>query len=110
MALLIDQNLPRDLERFLARDFVGTVHVRTLGLERATDTQIWNEAKSRFLAIVSKDDDFRHRSAVHGHPPKVILIRRGNCSTAIICAIIAGATPAIEQFLADLSSPLLAIE
>jgi predicted nuclease of predicted toxin-antitoxin system len=110
MALLIDQNLPRDLERFLARDFVGRVHVRTLGLERATDTQIWNEAKSRSLAIVSKDDDFRHRSAVHGHPPKVILIRRGNCSTATICAIIAGATPAIEQFLADPSSPLLAIE
>jgi predicted nuclease of predicted toxin-antitoxin system len=67
-------------------------------------------AKSRSLAIVSKDDDFRHRSAVHGHPPKVILIRRGNCSTAIICAMIAGATPAIEQFLADPSSPLLAIE
>jgi predicted nuclease of predicted toxin-antitoxin system len=73
MALLIDQNLPRDLERFLARDFPHCVHVRSLGLQRATDSEIWEFARTRGVAIVTNDSDFRHRSVIRGHPPKVIL-------------------------------------
>ncbi|MDI9404522.1 MAG: DUF5615 family PIN-like protein [Limnohabitans sp.] len=70
MALLIDQNLPHDLERFLAADFPNCVHVRSLGLERATDSAIWEFARTRGVAIVTKDSDFRHRSVIRGHPPK----------------------------------------
>jgi predicted nuclease of predicted toxin-antitoxin system len=110
MALLIDQNLPRDLERFLAADFPHCVHVRSLGLERATDSEIWEFARTRGVAIVTKDSDFRHRSVIRGHPPKVILIRRGNCSTATVCAILAGATPTMRAFLEDRDSALLAID
>jgi len=66
MSLLIDQNLPSDLERHLAREFPGCVHVRSLGLERATDTFLWELAKERGLAILTKDLDFRHRSSCSG--------------------------------------------
>jgi predicted nuclease of predicted toxin-antitoxin system len=109
VALLIDQNLPRALEDFLERDLPGCRHVRSLGLERASDTAIWTEAQVRGLAILTKDLDFRHRSAVLGHPPKVVLVRCGNSSTAAVCATIAGSIPAIRAFLDDSNAPLLAI-
>ncbi|MCE2488132.1 MAG: DUF5615 family PIN-like protein [Desulfurellaceae bacterium] len=31
--------------------------------------------------IVSKDADFRHLGFTYGPPPKIVWIRRGNCST-----------------------------
>ena len=40
------------------------------------------------LIIVSKDSDFYQRSLLFGHPPKVIWLRRGNCSTAAVEAIL----------------------
>jgi predicted nuclease of predicted toxin-antitoxin system len=40
------------------------------------------------LAIVSKDGDFHQRSFVRGPPPKVIWIRRGNCTTSEIEQIL----------------------
>ena len=110
MAMLVDQNLPRDLESILGRDFPGTLHVRSLALERAADSVIWTTARARGLAILSKDLDFRHRSAVLGHPPKVILVRRGNYSTREVCALLVGATPVMRTFLADPATSLLAID
>lgn len=110
MSLLIDQNLPRDLERFLARDLPGSVHVRSLGLERALDSTLWSEARSRCLAILSKDSDFMHRSSMLGHPPKVILIRRRNCSTREVCALVAASVPTVHAFLKDPASALLVID
>ena len=70
---------------------------------------LWSEARTRGLAILTKDLDFRHRSAVLGHPPKVVLVRSGNCSTSVVCSVIAGSLPAIQAFLVDPSAPLLAI-
>jgi predicted nuclease of predicted toxin-antitoxin system len=110
MSLLIDQNLPSDLERHLAREFPGCVHVRSLGLERATDTFLWELAKERGLAILTKDLDFRHRSVLFGHPPKVVLFRRGNCSTEEVRAVLTRSAKAIRSFLEDGPSPLLAID
>jgi predicted nuclease of predicted toxin-antitoxin system len=109
LALLIDQNLPRVLESFLERDLPGCRHVRSPGLEQATDSMLWSEARTRGLAILTKDLDFRHRSAVFGHPPKIVLVRSGNCSTAVVCGVIAGSLPTIRAFLSDPSAPLLAI-
>ncbi len=40
------------------------------------------------LVIVSKDSDFRQLSFTFGHPPKVIWIRCGNCSTSEIESIL----------------------
>jgi predicted nuclease of predicted toxin-antitoxin system len=51
--------------------------------------------------IVSKDADFRQRSFLLGHPPKVIWIRQGNCSTQQIEALIRAGREAIERFGAD---------
>ena len=55
---------------------------------RWTRNVVWAYAAEHRFVIVSKDADFHQRSFVLGHPPKVVWIRRGNCSTAEIEAIL----------------------
>jgi len=50
----------------------------------ASDDDVWNYARDNVCIIVTKDADFSERSLLRGFPPKVIWIRRGNCSTSDI--------------------------
>ena len=84
MKLLLDQNLSDQLVVLLADLFPNSTHVKTIGLDTATDTELWNYARDNDYFIVSKDADFRNRSVVHGYPPKVIWVRIGNCSTSTV--------------------------
>jgi predicted nuclease of predicted toxin-antitoxin system len=60
----------------------------TSDLHAADDETIWEYAAQHGLVIVSKDADFHQRSFVLGQPPKVVWIRRGNCGTDEILAIL----------------------
>jgi predicted nuclease of predicted toxin-antitoxin system len=82
--LLFDENLSPKLTRLLSDLYPSATHVRDVGLARADDDVVWEYAAKHGFTIVSKDADFHQRSFVHGHPPKVVWIRRGNCSTAEI--------------------------
>jgi len=84
MTLLFDHNLSPRLVQSLVDAFPGSLHVRTIGLHKASDNAVWDYAAEHGLTIVSKDADFRQRSFLEGHPPKVIWIRRGNCRTGDI--------------------------
>jgi hypothetical protein len=53
------------------------------------------------LAIVTKDADFRQRSFLLGHPPKIVWLRTGNCSTKLIENLIRHRSIEIGDFLAD---------
>ena len=75
MKLLFDQNLSPRLTRLLADIYVGSVHVREVGLRDADDLAIWEYAKLQGYAIVSKDSDFQQRSLLQGAPPKFIWLR-----------------------------------
>ena len=88
MKLLFDQNLSHRLVRLLASEFPHSEHVRHVGMDKAPDGPVWDYAKERGFVIVSKDSDFHQRSFLIGHPPKVVWIRRGNCSTAAIESIL----------------------
>ena len=81
MKLLFDQNLSPRLVEHLADLYPDSSHVYALGLDQASDLTVWSAARSRGFTIVSQDADFSDLSAVLGAPPKVIWIRRGNCST-----------------------------
>jgi predicted nuclease of predicted toxin-antitoxin system len=61
------------------------------------------------FAIVTKDADFRQRSFLFGHPPKVIWVRLSNCSTAAIEALLRRRAVAIAEFLADEQKAFLAL-
>jgi len=80
MKLLFDHNLPPRLVSRLRDLFPDSKHVFWIGLDRATDLEIREYARCENLAIVTKDADFSDLSVLRGFPPKVIWIRRGNCS------------------------------
>lgn len=81
MKLLLDQNLSYKLLQNLLEDFPSSTHVRNLKMEKASDTEVWNYAKTNNFIIVSKDADFHQRSFLEGYPPKVIGILTGNSTT-----------------------------
>jgi len=98
--LLFDQNISPSLVALLADLFPESLHVRTVGLERATDDSVWRFALERGFAIVTKDSDFQERSQMAGSAPRVVWIRRGNCSTSEIEAMLRKHAPhiaALEQ-------------
>ena len=62
--------------------FPDSLHVRDVGLARASDAAIWAYAKEQDLTIISKDSDFHQVSFLRGPSPKVFWIRRDNGTTA----------------------------
>lgn len=88
MKLLFDQNLSPRLIASLADLFPQSCHVRDAGLERADDLQVWQYALQHGFAIVTKDSDFQERSQLAASAPKIVWIRRGNCSTNEIAALL----------------------
>ena len=103
MKLLFDQNLSPRLPRLLADLYPDRAHIRELGMRDATDTQVWQYAKAKGFAIVSKDSDFQARSLLHGHPPKFIWLRIGNCSVSTIEDLPRKHSAAIHTFDLDLT-------
>jgi predicted nuclease of predicted toxin-antitoxin system len=86
--ILRDQNIsPRLVER-LQDLYPGGTHVTGVALGRASDDEVRNFAKSGDFMIVSKDSDFGERVLLRRAPPKVLWIRRGNCSTRQIEEIL----------------------
>ena len=107
--LLIDHNLSPKLPRRLADIYPGSIHVSTVGLDSAGDQEIWEYARKHDYIIVTKDADFGEFSVVWGFPPRVIWIRRGNCSTAEIESILRDNSPAIAEFDTDSSIGVLTL-
>ncbi len=88
MKLLLDENLSPKLVGMLADVYPDSAHVERLGLGNTSDRTVWEYAKTNGFSIVSKDSDFQELSALYGHPPKFIWLRRGNCSTQQIEAVL----------------------
>jgi predicted nuclease of predicted toxin-antitoxin system len=107
--LLFDQNLPHRFVTALADLFPNSEHVKSAGLAVATDRQVWDYARQRGLAIMSKDADFHQMSFLYGAPPKTVWLRCGNCSTADLERIIREHTDEIAAFLQDTTGALLVI-
>lgn len=97
--LLIDQNLPLALTAALTPFFPGTVHVKELGMERATDTALWSYALEKKLVIITKDSDFYDRLTLKGYPPKLIWVRTGNVSTDFLIQLFQAKQASIKAFL-----------
>lgn len=107
MKLLFDENLSPRLAEEVSVKFSESVHVRDVGLSAATDAGVWNYAADNGFAIVSKDGDFSQVSILRGAPPKVIWIRRGNCTTAEIATLLQSNVTEILQFETDSEAALL---
>ena len=88
MKLLFDHHLSPRLVKSLADIYPDSNHDYALGLDQADDIIIWEHARSEGFLIVTKDADFSDLCMLPGFPPKVIWIRRGNCKTSAIEAIL----------------------
>jgi len=109
MKLLFDQNLAPRLVRDLADLYPDSAHVRDVGLKSSKDREIWDFARDGGYVIVSKDTDFQQMSFVWGHPPKVIWIRRGNCSVQESAAILRMNSSRIHEFESDAEASFLVL-
>jgi len=84
MKLLFDQNLSPSLTVLLADIFPGSAHVFQLGRDRDDDRLVRTFAAENGFILVTKDSDYSDLLTVFGFPPKIIWIRRGNCSTKTV--------------------------
>ena len=109
MKLLFDQNLSPKLVKQLADLFPNSIHAQDAGLDTAKDTELWDYARVKDYLIVSKDADFGERSTIHGHPPKVIWLRRGNCPTNAVESILRDHYFGIQTFARDMDQGLLVL-
>ena len=109
MRLLFDENLsPRLVER-LTDLYPDCMHVREAGLERAPDEAVWNYARENASTLVTQDADFGEMSILLDSPPKVIWLRRGNCSTSEIEKILRAQYQAVVAFHNDLKETVLVL-
>ena len=109
MKLLLDQNLSRVLIRQLSGEYVESVHAAEIGLDSATDREIWEYAGERGYVIVSKDSDFRQLALLFGPPPHVVWLRLGNVSTGLIEALLRRSVEQVEEFAGSDEESLLVL-
>ena len=109
MKLLFDQNLSPKLAECFKNSFSDATHLQEIGLGDANDIVVWDFAKSNGFTIVTKDSDFNNIVSFFGFPPKVIWIRKGNCSTKQIMDLINKHIDAITNFINDTENGILII-
>jgi predicted nuclease of predicted toxin-antitoxin system len=107
--LLFDQNLSPHLVSQLAALYPGSTHVSMVGLSRALDSEIWEYAREHDHIIVTKDADFSELGLLQGFPPKVVWIRRGNCSTAEMEELLRESSQAIGSLSDDPNTGILTL-
>ncbi|MBL8205161.1 MAG: DUF5615 family PIN-like protein [Blastocatellia bacterium] len=101
MKLLLDENLSDRIIPQIIDLYPDSAHVKQLNLIQNPDGAIWAFAAANGFAIVSKDSDFRHRSVLLGHPPKVIFLRVGNYPTAFITQLLRARHFLLNEFNDD---------
>lgn len=109
MKLLFDHNLSPRLIVRLSDLFPDAQHVHLVGLDRASDEAVWFYALERGYMIVSRDVDFSELSVLRGFPPKLVWIRRGNCTTGDIEALLRQHSEAIKSLENDSDVGILAL-
>lgn len=107
MKLLYDENLSPKLVMALNDVFPDSAHVDRVGLGGASDREVWEYARDNGYTLISKDSDFQEMSLLHGYPPKVIWLKRGNCTNKQIELILRNKSAQIAELLDDPEAALL---
>jgi predicted nuclease of predicted toxin-antitoxin system len=78
-------------------------------MDQADDHEVWNYAQTNGFTIVTRDSDYNELLVLRGFPPKVIWIRRGNCSTNEIAAILRSHLADIQTLASDSTLGILTL-
>ena len=76
--LLFDQNLSFRLVGRLNDSYPNSKHIASIGLDKASDRDVWKYAKDYGYTIVTKDSDFNELCTLYDFPPHIIWLRLGN--------------------------------
>lgn len=102
MRLLVDNQLPAALARFLAAQGFACRHVSDIGMDASDDSEIWRLAKCERLVIVTKDQDFALMADREGATaPQVVWVRTGNCRKSVLLAAFGALLPSLRQLLEE---------
>ena len=101
MKLLLDENLSRRLVPFLQHDYPDSNQVVLLGMESATDKEVWQKVKDAVDVIVTRDADFQELSLVWGQPPKVMRLKTLNQTRAATLKVLIENRDAIVEALVN---------
>ena len=95
MRFLVDNQLPLSLARFLSARTHEATHVVEVSLNAALDTVIWDYARQRGMALISKDEDFFHLANRPDDQGRLLWVRIGNCRKDFLLREIDAALPQI---------------
>ena len=87
----------------------GSTHVSEVGLSSSDDEELWRYAGDHGFTLISKDADFHQMSFLRDFPPKVVWIRRGNCSVREIESLLLSSTDVLRDFVASDDASVLVI-
>jgi len=110
LKLLLDENLSFRIVDALVEHFPDSSHVDLLGLRGQDDASVWRHAAEHGFVLVSKDDDFRQLSLLHGAPPKVVLCAIGNSGNSDVVALLVEHCAVIQAFISDTQESLLILK
>ncbi len=100
MKLLVDNQLPLALARFLAANGFDCQHAQDIGMGATDDRVIWNHAETQGMVIVTKDEDFPLMADRQGSIPlQVVWVRLSNCRKAALLQAFAALLPDLRALL-----------
>lgn len=95
MKLLVDNQLPGALAVWLRWHGHDCRHVIDVGLDEASDLDLWRRAAQDKSVLVSKDEDFVFLANRPGDDGRLIWVRLGNCRNAALLSAFEQAHDAI---------------
>ena len=99
MKLLFDNNLSHKLLEKTKDIFPDSTHVMHEKLDESEDQEILEFAKQNDFTIITKDSDFNDLILFFGYPPKVILLKIGNCKVLEIEKVLRDNIISINEFI-----------
>jgi predicted nuclease of predicted toxin-antitoxin system len=110
MKLIIDAQISPAIASWINRNFIDiqAISVRSVELQFAKDTEIYNYAKENGYVIMSKDDDFLSQIEKHGSPPALIWVTCGNTSNARMREILTSTLLKVKTLI-DKGEPIVEI-
>lgn len=100
MILWLDNHLSPALARWITTEFnLQSLVVRDIGLARASDSEIFFQARAVGALLLTKDRDFAELVDRLGAPPAIVLLTCGNTSIAHLSVILKTRLPAALKLI-----------
>lgn len=100
MQLWLDAHLSPELAPWIASQFgVRCESIVNLGLDQSSDHRLFDEAKGRADAIITKDSDFAVIVRQRGAPPSIVLLTCGNTSNRRLRELLLQSMPRVLDII-----------